>query len=197
MRKNYFNNPISKTFMQAFPKFKNEDPDDTALYFWETWQNSPFYMADLTEDDLKDIYNHLLAAYYNWNFVYTDDIGIALNVMHLIHDYYPNVKIRLDLVQQMRDLNLEEFAKSGIMIDSQGQNPKIKTQMDELIDLVDSQNASFQIKSQEQTLKAKFMALYDGVMDEFINRFQPLFVKLYAGVTSYIYENPIEEGEEE
>lgn len=197
MRKNYFNNPISKTFMQAFPKFKNDDPDDTALYFWETWQNSPFYMQDLTEADLQDIYNHLLAAYYNWNFVYTDDIGIALNVMHLIHDYYPNVKIRLDLVQQMRNLSLNEFAKSGIMIDSQGQNPKIQTQMDELIGLVDSQNASFQIKSQEQTLKAKFMALYDGVMDEFTNRFQPLFVKLYAGVTSYIYENPIEEGEEE
>ena len=194
MRKNYFRDPISKRFIDAFPEFK--DKNGTKIYFWEAWQQSPFYDSSLTEADLKDIYNHLLAAYYNWHFVYMDDLGITLNVMHLIHDYFPNVKERLTLVEEMRKLSLDEFAKSGIMIDSQAANPKIKTQMDELVDLVDSQNASFQIKSKEQTLKAKFLALYDGVMDEFIDRFKPLFTKLYAGVTSYIYENPIEEEEE-
>jgi len=194
MRKNYFRYPISKRFIDAFPEFKDEN--GTEIYFWEAWQQSPFYDNSLTEADLKDIYDHLLAAYYNWHFVYLDDLGIVLNVMHLIHDYFPNVKERLALVDQMRQLSIDEFAKSGIMIDSQAANPKIKTQMDELVDLVDSQNASFQIKSKEQTLKAKFLALYDGVMDEFIDRFKPLFTKLYAGVTSYIYQNPIEEEEE-
>ena len=86
--------------------------------------------------------------------------------------------------------------QSGITVDSQGSNPKIATSMDKLINLVDSQNANFQIKSQEQTLKAKFMALYDGVMEEFIERFKPLFVKLYNGVNSYLYRNPIEKEEE-
>lgn len=196
MRRNYFKHPISKRFIDAFPKFKAET-GETDKYFWEIWQDSPFYMNTITEDDMKDIYNHLLAAYYNWHYVYLDDLGIALNTMHLVHDYFPNVKERLSLVDQMRALSLDEFAKSGIMIDSQAQNPKIKTQMDELVDLVDSQSASFQIKSREQSLKAKFLALYDGVMDEFIDRFKPLFTKLYAGVNSYIYTNPIEEEEEE
>lgn len=192
MRRNYFTNPISKRFIDAFPKFK-ADVGETTKYFYETWQDSPFYDSNLTENDLKDVYNHLLARYYNWHYVYLDDLGIALNTMHIIHDYYPNCKARLGLVNDLRALTTEDFQKSGISIDSQGSNPKTSTNMDELIDLVDSQNASFQLRSEEGAIRAKFNSLYDGVMDEFIDRFKDLFVKLYSGVTDYIYRNPIEE----
>lgn len=192
---NYFVNPIRKRFIDAFPKFKNDGTDEN-VYFWEAWQQSPFYNESLTETDLKNIYNHLLADYYNWHFIYPDDLGITLNVFKIIDEYYPNVKVRLDLVEQLRNLSLDEFKKSGITINSSGQNPKIATEMDELIDLVDSQNASFQLKSHEQVLRAKFMALYDGIMDEFIARFKPLFVKLYSGVESYLYLNCEQEDNE-
>lgn len=197
MRRNYFRHPISKRFIDAFPKFEKDDPDDTTLYFYETWQASPFYDATISKTDLSDIYNHLLAQYYNWHFVYLDDLGISLNVMHIIHDYWPNCKQRLALVADLRGLTVDEFKKSGLMIDSQGSNPKTATDMDELIDLVDSQTASFQLKSEEQAIRAKFMALYDGVMDEFIDRFKNLFVKLYSGVNNYLYTNDIEEEEDE
>lgn len=193
MRPNFFKKPISKRFIDAFPKFKRTDPDDTTLYFWETWTSSPFYDSTLTESDLENIYNHLLSSYYNWHYVYLDDLGISLNTMHIIHDYYPNCKERLSLVDQMRALTIDEFKKSGIMIDSQGQNPKVATNMDELIDLVDSQNASFQLKSEEQAIRGKFASLVDGVMDDFIDIFKPLFTKLYAGVNSYIYTNQFDE----
>lgn len=196
MRRNYFNEPIRKRFIDAFPLFKRIKEDDVTNYFWETWENSPFFTEDLTEEDLRKIYFHLLAKYYNWHYIYADDLGISLNTMHIIEEFYPNCKERLNLVEQMRSLTLDEFKKSGIHIDSSGANPKTKTEMNELIDLVDSQQASFQLKSTEQTLKAKFMALYDGVMDQFVDRFKPLFVKLYSGVNSYIYENPIERGDE-
>lgn len=192
---NNFKHPISKRFINAFPKFKDTDSENVE-YFWETWQNSQFYDANLTEQDLSDIYYHLLAKYYDWHFRYMDDMGISLNVMHIIHDYYPNCKEKLSLVEQMRNLTLDEFKKSGVLIDSQGQNPKVSTNMDELINLVDSQNASFELKSTEQTLKAKFMSLYDGVMEEFIDRFKECFVKLYSGLTSYIYFNDIDEEDE-
>lgn len=192
---NYFVNPIRKRFIDAFPKFKNDGTDDN-VYFWEAWQQSPFYNESLSETDLKHIYDHLLADYYNWHFIYPDDLGITLNVFKIIDEYYPNVKVRLDLVEQLRNLSLDEFKKSGITINSSGQNPKIATEMDELIDLVDSQNASFQLKSHEQVLRAKFMALYDGIMDEFIARFKPLFVKLYSGVESYLYINCEQEDNE-
>lgn len=195
MHRQYFRKPISKRFIDAFPQFENTD-GTTTKYFWETWIASPFYDSSLSVSDLRDIYNHLLAAYYNWHYVYLDDLGIALNTMHIIHDYYPNCKERLKLVKDLRELTLDDFKKSGIMIDSQGSNPKTATDMDELIDLVDSQNASFQLKSDEQALRAKFNSLYDGVMDEFIDRFKNLFVKLYSGVNNYIYTNDIEEEEE-
>lgn len=195
MRRNYFKYPITKRFIDAFPKFKDEDGQ--ANYFWETWQASPFYDASLTESEVEDIYNHLLAQFYNWHYVYMDDLGIALNTMHIIHDYYPNVKQRLALLQQLRSMTVDDFAKSGIQIDSQGQNPKIATEMDELIDLVDTQNASFQIRSQEGAIRAKFASLVDGIFDEFVDRFKPLFVKLYSGVNNYIYTNNLEEEEEE
>ena len=195
MRPNYFKNPISKRFIDAFPKF--EDTNEEGIkYFWETWTSSPFYDSNLTKEDLQDVYNHLLARYYNWHYVYLDDLGIALNTMHIIHDYYPNCKTRLTLVNDLRKLTVEDFQKSGISIDSQGSNPKIATNMDELIDLVDSQNASFQLKSKEGAIRAKFNSLYDGVMDEFIDRFKDLFVKLYSGVNNYIYQNPREEEDE-
>lgn len=197
MRRNYFVKPIRKRFIDAFPKFKADGDDDWGTYFWETWQASPFYDGDLTEDDLKDIYNHLMAEYYNWHFIYPDDFGIAMNVMHIIEDYYPNVKQRLALLTELRGMTVDEFKKSGLQITSTGSNPKTETDMDELIDLVDSQNANFQLKSEEQAIRAKFMSLYDGVMQDFIDRFKPLFVKLYNGVTDYVYVNPIDEEEEE
>lgn len=196
MRRNYFLKPIRKRFIDAFPKFEKDSEEDVD-YFYETWQSSPFYDSTLTKADLQDIYNHLLAAYYNWHYTYADDLGIALNTMHIIHDYYPNVKERLNLLSQLRSLSVSDFAKSGISINSQGSNPKIATDMDELIDLVDSQTANFQLRSQEGAIRAKFNSLYDGIMDEFINRFKPLFVKLYNGVNSYIYTNRFDEEEEE
>ena len=198
MLRNKFWKPISKRFIDAFPKFKADETEDTTKvkYFWETWLASPFYTPNLSEEDLKSIYYHLLANYYDWHYIYMDDLGISLSTMHIIEEYYPNCKERLKLVDQMRNMSLEEFRQSGITVGSQGSNPKIATSMDKLINLVDSQNANFQIKSQEQTLKAKFMALYDGVMEEFIERFKPLFVKLYNGVNSYLYRNPIEKEEE-
>lgn len=195
MHRNYFKHPISKRFIDAFPKFKDENNEET--YFWETWLASPFYDSTITESDLEDIYNHLLAQFYNWHYVYLDDLGIALNTMHIIHDYFPNVKQRLDLVAQLRTMTVADFAKSGIQIDSQGSNPKTSTDMDALIDLVDSQNASFQLRSEEGAIRAKFSSLVDGIMDEFIDRFKPLFVKLYSGVNDYIYTNKFDEEEEE
>lgn len=195
MRRNYFKYPITKRFIDAFPKFKDEDGQKT--YFWETWLASPFYDASLTESDLEDVYNHLLAQFYNWHYVYIDDIGIALNTMRLIKDYFPNTKERLNLVNSLRGLTIDEFKNSNVQIDSQAQNPKIKTAMDELVNLVDSQNASFQKRSEESALKAKFASLYDGVYQDFLDRFKPLFVKLYSGVNNYIYTNKFDEEEEE
>ena len=196
MRRNYYNRPISKTFIQAFPKFK-AGQDEEAMYFWEAWKSSPFYDSTFTEAEMKDIYNHLLAEYYNCNFIYLDDLGITLNVFHIIEDYYPNVKERLKLVKDLRDLSIDNFKKSGLQITSQGTNPKVATDMDELIDLVDSQSANFQLKSEEQAIKAKFLALYDGVMEEFIKRFEKLFTPLYNGLYSYIYVNQIEDDDDE
>ena len=194
MIKNYFNSPITKRFIDAFPKFKADEGEDK-VYFWEGWQQSPFFDFRLQEEDLSKIYYHLRAKYYNWHFIYMDDLGISDNIYHIIEDYYPNVKERLELISQLRNMTIEDFKASGTFVDSSGMNPKIPKAMNELIDLVDSQTASFQLKSQEQALKAKFMSLYDGVMEEFIDRFKPLFVKLYSGVNDYIYQNPIEEGE--
>ena len=184
MRKNYYNKPISKTFIQAFPTFES---------FFEIWGKSPFFTNKFTEDDLHHIYNHLLTAYYNWHFIYLDDLGIFLNVFHIIEEYYPNVKVRLELAEELRNMTVDEFKKSGLRISSTGSNPKIETAMDDLIKLVDSQNADFQLRSQEQALRTKFSSLIDGIFEDFIERFRPLFTKLYNGLTDYIYENPVEE----
>ena len=196
MRINHFNKPIRKRFIDAFPKFK-QDAGDTLDYFWETWQKSPFYLNTLTEQDLQEIYWHLMAAYYNWHFIYPDDLGISLNVMHIIHEYFPNVKERLNIVSQIRGLTLQEFKDSGTDIMSEGQNPKVEQAMNEFIDLVDNQTVSFSLKSDEQALKAKFYSLYDGVFDEFIDRFKEQFVVLYNGVNDYIYSNKFDEEDEE
>ena len=184
MRKNYYNKPISKTFIQAFPTFES---------FFEVWKKSPFFTNKFTEDDLHHIYNHLLTAYYNWHFIYLDDLGIFLNVFHIVEEYYPNVKVRLELAEELRTMTVEEFKKSGLRISSSGSNPKIETAMDDLIKLVDSQNADFQLRSKEQALRTKFSSLIDGIFEDFIERFRPLFTKLYNGLTDYIYENPVEE----
>lgn len=202
MRRNYFKHPIRKRFIDAFPKFERSESDSEDVdFFWETWQNSPFYTSTISKDNIKHVYNHLLTAYYDWHFIYGDDLGISLNVMHMIEEYYPNVLKRLAIVDELRGMSLDDFKKSGLNINSQGANPKTETDMDALIDMVDSQTASFQLKSDEQALRAQFNSLYDGIMEDFIDRFKFMFVKLYTGVTDYIYindiSNNIEEDEED
>ena len=196
MIRNYINSPITKRFIDAFPQFERTEQDDTTVYFYEGWQASPFYDSNLTKDDLKHIYYHLRAAYYNWHFIFMDDRGISDNVYHIIEEYYPNCKERLSLVSQLRGATLSTFMEGGTYIDSTGQNSKTEKAMNELIGFVDQQNASFQLKSTEQAIRTKFNSLTDGIMEAFIERFKPLFVKLYNGVNDYIYQNPIEEGEE-
>lgn len=198
MRRNYFKNPIRKRFIDAFPKFeRGEEDDENVEFFWETWQNSPFYTNTISKTNIKHVYNHLLAAYYDWHFIYADDLGISLNVMHMIEEYYPNVIKRLSIVDSLRGMTLDEFKKSGLNINSQGANPKEETEMDELISLVDNQSASFQLKSDEQALRAQFNSLYDGIMEDFIEKFRFMFVKLYNGVMDYIYTNNIDEEDED
>lgn len=196
MRPNFFKKPIRKRFIDAFPKFKKE-AGDTENYFWETWQSSPFYISTLTETDLHEIYNHLCAAYYNWHFIYPDDYGIAMNVFHVVHEYFPNVKIRLGLAASLRDLTIDEFKDNGHDIQSSAQNPRVESAMDEVLDYLDSQITNFSAKSEEQAIKAKFYALRDGIMDEFIDRFNYMFVKQYNGVADYIYTDIFDEEEEE
>ena len=43
MHSQYFEKPISKRFIDAFPKFKDE-LGEGKNYFYETWQKSPFYL---------------------------------------------------------------------------------------------------------------------------------------------------------
>lgn len=198
MRRNYFKHPIRKRFIDAFPKFERDAEDDEDVdFFWETWQHSPFYIDTISKINIKHAYNHLLAAYYDWHFIYGDDMGISLNVMHMIEEYYPNVIKRLSIVDSLRAMTLDEFKKSGLNINSQGANPKVETDMDALIDMVDSQTASFQLKSDEQALRAQFNSLYDGIMEDFVGRFKFMFVKLYNGMVDYIYTNDIDEEDEE
>ena len=120
MRINYFNQPITKRFIDAFPKFKRESVEDTTVYFWEGWQQSPFYDSNLTEDDLSSIYYNLRANYYNWHFIYMDDLGISDNTYRIIKNFYPNARERISLVKQLRDMTLEDFKASGMFIDSSG-----------------------------------------------------------------------------
>ena len=57
MIKNYFIKPIRKRFIDAFPKFKDETGQK--IYFWEAWQQSPFFDSNLTEEDLLKLLDEL------------------------------------------------------------------------------------------------------------------------------------------
>ena len=55
MIRQHFNHPITKRFIDAFPKFE-ADQDEDVKYFYETWQDSPFYISTLTKDDIKGFF---------------------------------------------------------------------------------------------------------------------------------------------
>lgn len=199
MKINYFDQPITKRFIDAFPKFYWEDgdnPENKSIYFYHQWLESPFYTSGeecFDKENMKKVYNHLLAHFYNWHFKYLEDLGILLNIFKRIEEYWPNAYERVNLASQLRKMSLSQYADSGKIISSQGQNPKTRKTMSDLIDHVDSQTANFRLKSEEQTIKDKFVSLFDGIMDDFMEKFRDLFVQIYSGVNDYLYRNYKEE----
>lgn len=175
---------------KKFSEMWRVEEDYSIPEFWQaSWEKSPFYDEYITPIDMTWIFWRLYTKYYNDYYIYKDNIGILNGTFKHIADYYPNLKDRLSLLEGYRDMDITDFARGGVSLNSQGANPKTATGMLTQIDLVDSQAVSTNTASDNDAMAMKYNSMIDGLQEEFVGRFKHLFAYLYTPTYGYFYTN--------
>lgn len=170
---------LTKTFYEKYPNSEE---------FLKMWNVSPFKINTITNEEIIEIYNHLLTEYMVSHFNFIEPLQIDLQVAHLIHNYYPNVKKRLDLQSQMLALTDEELAQGGLLIQSDMVNPDT----DEITPLGDdlpyTSKKSIQTRkhSKLDRIARQYGLIIDGIYDTFILKFKDLFITLIVGTDNLL-----------
>lgn len=170
---------LTKTFYEKYPN---------STVFLDMWNVSPFKINTITNEEITEIYNHLVTEYMMSHFKFIEQLQIDLQVAHLIHNYYPNVKKRLELQKQMLTLTDEELAQGGLLIQSDMVNPDT----DEITPLGDdlpfTSKKSIQTKkhSKLDRIARQYSLIIDGIYDTFITRFKDLFITLVIGTDNLL-----------
>ncbi len=187
---------------EMWPKNKQEWTYDTLqsdkfidLYptfdiFLADWRDNLFFDESIAEDELKLVYAMLVAKYADRYFNTIDPVRNSLRTMEIIKHYYPNLVKRLALLKQIQDAQVEELINStNIRNFAQGdENDEDFNDKQSGIQHLTSQNITFSKNPLIQGLLAKYNAVVDGLHDDFINRFQNIFLKFDIGGRPYRFK---------
>lgn len=168
------------SFYERYPNFET---------FSDVWQSSPFYMDSITEEELKHIYFHILGEYMTSHYKYINTLQQDLQTMNIIHDYYPNLKKRIELQEKILSLTIEEMGKGGTQITAGMQNNDTDTvsATEEDMPFISRKTTQTNKLSTPQALTKQYNMIVDGLWDAFIKRFSSLFIMLIIGTDELFY----------
>ena len=178
--------------------------------FTQIWDNVDSFLGDyqnagipalISTNSATTLFYLLYARYGNSTIASSDENQFKYKVFTLIFMYGPTWEKRLELQEQIRDLDIEELKKGSTAIYNKAFNPETAptTQTTEEIEMINEQNVNKYKRSTAEAYALLINLLETDVTAYFLDRFKSLFLKVVEPQLPLWYVTPLntEEGEED
>ena len=176
--------------------------------FKEIWKSHTEFIEDykvskinssaelLGQDTFSDaqltmIYYLLYSRYANSSHASSNIYQFKYSVFATIFMYAPSWLKRLEIQKKMRDLSEDELREGAIQWSDLAENPGTVIPAGDLIDGLKSQNVGRSKKSKLQAYAALAELLKTDVSNDFLSKFQRLFIRVVMPDYPLWYENEI------
>ena len=165
--------------------------------FKEFSNNCPIPQG-ITDESLETLYYLLYARYGNSHITSSDENQWVFKVFSTIFMYGPTWEKRLEIQQNLRDLDLNELRESAKTIYNHAFNPSTQPATDDtgehIMDYINDQNVTLHRRSKTDAYALLITLLDTDVTKEFIDRFKKLFLTIVEPELPlwYITDNDIE-----
>lgn len=155
------------------------------------WQNSPLKIDSITTAELEEMYYQLLGEYMQSHFIFLEPLQIDMQVAKKIVNYYPNLKKRIELQQNILNISDSDLEEGTTMINSGMVNPDSDEVEPNTKDLPYTSQKSLQTRkySKPDQYLRQYNLIIDGLYDTFIMRFKDLFITLIIGTNNLLSMN--------
>lgn len=173
--------------------------------FLEDYQNAGIPVT-ISTTSATTLYYLLYARYGNSTIASSDENQFKYKVFTLIFMYGPTWEKRLELQEQIRQLDIEELKKGSIAIYNKAYNPETlpTTQTLEEVEMINEQNVNKYKRSTAEAYGILWNLLQTDVTAYFLDRFKNLFlivvepeVPLWYVTPLNVTEEIIDEGEDD
>lgn len=164
-----YGNYRTRTFTQIFPD---------AETFAAQWEATPF--AKILDDSLPNevLYFLLYARYGNSHIASSDENQFKYKLFSIIFQYGPTWQKELTIQQELRIANFDDFRQGTTNIVNNANNPSVEPTTQSLNELpyINQQNVSKVTRSKADGYALLLSLLKKDVTEDFIKRFQYLFL---------------------
>ena len=168
-----YGNYRTRTFTQIFP-----DADTFAAQ----WEATPF--AKILDDSLPNevLYFLLYARYGNSHIASSDENQFKYKLFSIVFQYGPTWQKELSIQQELRIANFDDFRQGTTNIINNANNPSVEptTQALDELPYINQQNVSKVTRSKADGYALLLSLLKKDVTEDFIKRFQYLFLTIVA-----------------
>ena len=176
--------------------------------FQEVWQSAAEFVKDYKESDINSsaellgqdtftdaeltmIYYLLYSRYANSSHASSDIHQFKYGMFSTIFMYAPTWFKRLQIQKKMRELSEDDLREGAIQWSDLAENPGTVIPAGDLIDGLKSQNVGRTKKSKLQAYAALAELLKTDVSNDFLSKFQRLFIRVVMPDYPLWYENEI------
>lgn len=174
-----FGNFYTKSFDDIFPTLED---------FKTSFNGTPFTGA-VTDASLTLLYAMLFGRYGSSNISYTSVDQFRYALASIIFQYGPAWEKKLEIQKKLRDLTEDDLIRGNIVVNNHAHNPgqQPDTQSLEKLAYIDEQSTANNERGKLEAYAGLTALLEDDVSEEFLRRFQKLFVKIAYPRTNLWY----------
>lgn len=164
------------------------DPD----VFYTDYQNYGI-PTTIKEASCKTLFYLLYARYGNSHFANEDLVQSKLKIFSTIFKYGPTWEKKLEIQAELRDLDLDDLREGSKQITNHANNPNTApgTSALEELEYIDEQHAVNYKKNKVDAYATLWNMLATDVTEEFINRFNKIFMLVTLEDDVYLYEEEV------
>lgn len=187
----------TRTLSQILEEPNDPDAEGKTYYEYFEWfyQNCGLPDRLLSEDDYSDygletIYGLLLSRYANAHIASSDESRFKLEMMSIIFQHGKEWQRLMSLQDKLAALTDEELMAGAKITNNHANHPDVQPGVDAIDSLpfIDEQNKTIYQKDKTEAFSRTMMFMNLNTTENFLDRFQPLFVQLSYDADPLLYE---------